>query len=123
MKKEPQYMKSGFYRKLEVLVAFHCGLLHSCGGFFYINSCCCEDQFYFFFNCLVGFGFGECVCVGTGGSFSALGTQRAVCVTGEGICCNKCYLFHPDLQVPASFKSLPSHCISLQRLGSLANNS
>lgn len=33
------------------------------------------------FLILVGFGFGECVCVGTGGSFSALGTQRAVCVT------------------------------------------
>lgn len=31
--------------------------------------------------------------------------------------------FTPIFQVSVSFKSLPSHCFSLKRLGSVANNS
>lgn len=60
---------------------------------------------------------------GEGGKLFSTTRLTGQFVSHEGICCNKCYFFHPNLQVSLSFKSLPSHCISLKRLGSVANNS
>lgn len=49
--------------------------------FFFTSTLVAVKISFISFNCLVGFGFGVCVCGGEGGVILNCRTQRAVCVT------------------------------------------